>query len=113
MRNMSFMLTTVQIRNRTKFVTRRIGWAFLHPGEQIMAVEKGMGLKKGERVKRIWKLVIISNTPERLDRITPEEVALEGFPGKSPDWFIDMFCRSHKNCTPETIVNRIEFKYAD
>ncbi len=111
MRNMSFMLTTEQTKNRSKTVTRRLGWKFLKPGDQVMAVEKSQGLKKGEKIKRICVLVIISNTPEMLCKITPAEVTMEGFPGKSPEWFIDMFCRSHKNCTPETYVNRIEFKY--
>ena len=32
MRSMSFMLTTQQIRDRTKSVTRRTGWADLQPG---------------------------------------------------------------------------------
>ena len=43
-RNMSFMLTTEQVRNKTKTVTRRLGWWFLKPGEIVNAVEKGMGL---------------------------------------------------------------------
>ena len=32
-RNMSFTLTTWQIREQTKTVTRRKGWQFLKPGE--------------------------------------------------------------------------------
>ena len=47
-RNMSFALTTKQIEDETKDVTRRNGWWFLKPGDQIWAVEKCMGLKKGE-----------------------------------------------------------------
>ncbi len=54
MRNMSFMLTTQQMQDRTKDVTRRVGWWFLKPGDVIMAVEKGMGLKKGEKIKRMY-----------------------------------------------------------
>ena len=49
-RNMSFALTTKQIEDETKDVTRRNGWWFLKPGDQIWAVEKCMGLKKGEKV---------------------------------------------------------------
>lgn len=111
MRNMSFMLTTEQIRNRTKSVTRRMGWSFLKPGDKVQAVEKGMGIRKGEKMNKICTIVIVSNTPEMLIKITPEEVIKEGFPGKSPNWFIDMFCKSHKKCTPVTVINRIEFKY--
>jgi len=29
------MLTTAQIKNRTKTVTRRTGWAFLKPGDIV------------------------------------------------------------------------------
>ena len=45
-RNMSFAMTTEQIRARTKTVTRRFGWWFLKAGDQVWAVEKAMGLKK-------------------------------------------------------------------
>ena len=40
MRNISFMLTTQQFRNRTKTVTRRMGWWNLKPGDILMGVEK-------------------------------------------------------------------------
>lgn len=50
MRNISFALTTPQFKSRSKDVTRRIGWWFLKPGDVVMGVEKGMGLKKGEKV---------------------------------------------------------------
>ena len=52
MRNMSFTMTTRQIKNRSTTMTRRFGWWFLKPGDRIQAVEKGMGLKKGEKVKK-------------------------------------------------------------
>jgi hypothetical protein len=51
-RNMSFMLTTEQVRNQTKDVTRRLKWLFLKSGDILNAVVKGIGLKKGETVKR-------------------------------------------------------------
>lgn len=113
MRNMSFMLTTEQFKNRTKIVTRRLGWWFLEHGDTVQAVEKGMGLKKGETVVKLGLIYIISTHPQQLDLITEKEVAREGFPGKSPEWFIDMFCKSHKKCTPQTLVNRIYFSYLD
>jgi hypothetical protein len=55
MRNMSFSLTTPQVYAGTKTVTRRLGWRFAKAGQRVCAVEKGMGLKKGEKVKRISK----------------------------------------------------------
>jgi len=50
MRNMSFFLTTDQIRNKTKTVTRRDGWLFLKPGDIVQACVKCQGLKKGEKI---------------------------------------------------------------
>ena len=109
-RNMSFMLTTEQVRNRTKTVTRRIGWDFLKPGDIVNAVEKGMGLKKGEKVKRICQIRIKSNWSEPLYRITKDECIKEGFPEMNPDEFMDMFIR-HNKVWAMCPVNRIEFEY--
>jgi hypothetical protein len=111
MRNMSFMLTTEQVRNKTKPVTRRMGWKKLKPGDLVQGVVKGMGLKKGEKIEKLHIIRVKSNSPEVLNTITEKEVTLEGFPGKSPQWFVEMFCKSHKGCTPESFVNRIEFEY--
>ena len=111
MRNMSFAFTTQQMRKRKKLVTRRLGWWFLKPGEIVCAVEKGQGLKKGEKVKRIRKIQIVETRPERLDLIDSWECELEGFKGTSPARFIQDFCKSHRGCRPDTIVNRIEFKF--
>ena len=48
MRNMSYAMTTQQIIDETKDVTRRLGWADLRPGDRVQACEKCQGLKKGE-----------------------------------------------------------------
>lgn len=109
-RNMSFSLTTEQVRNRTKTVTRRLGWWFLKPGDVLYAVEKSRGLKKGEKVKRICKIQVISVRKEPLSAIDENDIRNEGFSGWLPSEFIDMFCR-HNRCKPETTVNRIDFKY--
>lgn len=45
-RNMSFAMTTDQIREQSKTVTRRFGWWFLKSGDVVCGVEKAMGLKK-------------------------------------------------------------------
>ena len=44
-RNMSFALTTEQVRRREKTVTRRRGWWFLKPGDIVTAVKKARGLR--------------------------------------------------------------------
>ena len=67
MRNMSFYHTTEQIRNRSKTVTRRLGWAFLKPGDRVRAIVKGRGLKKGQKVEPLAGLEgKVGNDPDRL-----------------------------------------------
>jgi hypothetical protein len=109
MRNMSFAITTRQMYDEVKDVTRRLGWWHLHAGDVVMAVEKGMGLKKGEKIKRIYPIEILSVRWERLYAIKyrPADLAREGFPELSAEEFIDMFCQSHKGCTDWSVVNRI------
>jgi hypothetical protein len=107
---MSFALTTDQIRNRTIDVTRRRGWWFLQPGDELVACEKVMGLKAGQKINRLGHLRVVSTWPEPLNAITPAEVAREGFPDLSPEQFVAMFCE-HMRCPPEEEVNRIEFEY--
>lgn len=118
MRNMSFAMTTEQMRKREKSVTRRLGWSFLKPGDLVCAIEKGQGLKKGEKVKRITVIEIVDNYPEplryMLDR--PDygdiEVIKEGFPWLTKEQFVAMFC-THNGVTPETTVNRVEFEFIE
>ena len=110
--NISFMLTTDQIRNRTKTVTRRLGWASLAPGRELTAVEKAMGLKAGERIVKLARLQVTAVRWEPLNQITQEDCAREGFPEMTPAEFVAFFCRSAK-CQPDRLVNRIEFIYLD
>ncbi len=120
MRNMSFALTKEQYLNGTKTVTRRLGWEFLKPGDVFMGIEKGQGLKKGEHPVKLGPAEVVSVHREPLRRITDNllygffETANEGFPeGYDLHWpseFVRFFCATHKGCTPETIVTRIEFK---
>jgi hypothetical protein len=111
-RNMSFMLTTEQIRNKTKDVTRRLKWLFVKPGDVLNAVEKGMGLKKREKVVRICQIRVISTRLERLNKITKEDCIREGFPQMGPRDFVEMFC-NHNKCEETKTVNRIVFEYLE
>lgn len=115
MRNMSFWLTTKQMRNGTKTVTRRLGWYFLKPGDVVMAIVKGQGLKKGEKVERIRPIRITSVRTERLVEITKEECVKEGFPELTPGEFVEMFLRNssvYARKLPHLVdVNRIEFEH--
>lgn len=119
MRNMSFLLTTAQIIARTKWVTRRLGWGFLVPGEVVQGCEKCQGLGKGGKLNKLTKITVISTRWEPLDRMITEpeyggqEVTAEGFPEMSPAEFVEFFCKSHRGCRPTTHVNRIHFGYVD
>lgn len=111
-RNMSFSLTTPQIQARTKTVTRRKGWRFLQPGDVLNACEKCMGLKPGEKVRKLCQIQVISVQREPLRRIYlyPDDVTKEGFPGMSPTAFVAMFMQ-HMGGSDTQDVTRIEFTY--
>ena len=114
-RNMSFAMTTPQVRARTKTVTRRPGWLFARAGAVVMAVEKGQGLKKGEKVKRLGLIKIVSVRREYLGCIAKEGPAgleKEGFPGMKSWEFMAMFC-DHNGGGAGQIITRIEFEYLD
>lgn len=122
MRNMSFALTTNQIMEGTKTVTRRLGWLHLKPGDQVRPVRKCMGLRPGEKLDVLRDpLTIVSVRREPLRAMLDDteygfvECEREGF-GAHPDYrwpsaFVDFFCATHKGCTLDTVVTRIEFAY--
>lgn len=118
MRNMSFMLTTEQIVNRSKTVTRRVGWTDLKAGTVLRAVRKGMGLKKAEKVEELAIIRVVDVRRESLMRLIidpdygSDECRREGFPDMDPSNFTRMFRRTQGligNLAAE--VTRIEFEY--
>lgn len=111
-RNISFAMTTEQVKNQTKDVTRRFGWWFLKEGDKLCGVKKAMGLKKGEKMERLCMIEVVSVRKEPLNAITQEDVNREGFPDWTPQDFID-FLVGHYKCDPSKPVNRIEFRYLD
>lgn len=152
MRNLAVSLTQRQVANSVdrllgrptagpyKSVTRRLGWADLQTGGLLCLVEKGMGLKPGEKVQRLALVHVLNVRRERLDAMTVEDVALEGFerlsdfghPGTArgswaellwpnilypantivlPKQFIEFFCATHKGATPASVITRIEWEY--
>ena len=130
MRNISFSLTTDQIRNRSKTVTRRMNWLKLKAEDRLQACVKCRGLKPGEKLAVLAVIEVVSVRREKLktllgvpqsevagDFYTPsearDEINAEGFPLLTAAEFVKFFCASHKGCTPETDVTRIEFKYVD
>lgn len=112
MRRMAFSMTTAQFRARTKTVTRRQAWWDLPTGTHLMAVEKGMGLKKGEKQVLLGPIEIVSVRQEPVGDITQEDVVREGFPGWTCREFINFYCNGHR-CQEEDPCNRIEFRRLD
>ena len=106
MLRMSFSKTLPQFRDRTKTVTRRNGWLDVQPGDRITGIEKGMGLAKGERQVILHDIEVVSVRRERLGDITPDDVAREGFPGETSEFFVKKFGKP-----ADHIVTRIEFKH--
>ena len=115
-RMISFSLTTPQFLDGSKDVTRRMGWLTLAAGADLIAVEKAMGLGKGEKVKVLGNIRVVNFRRELLLRMLDEpeygrsELIREGFPLMTVKGFIEMFCDTHKNCAPSTIISRIAFR---
>ena len=116
---MSFSLTTPLIVNRRKTVTRRTGWRFLKPGDQVQAVEKARGLKAGD-MNRLAVLRIVDVRREPLRRMIDDpaygesEIVLEGFEGHpqlaAPERWVEYFASTH-DCTIDDEITRIAFAY--
>jgi len=138
MRNISFSATTEKIRAHKKHVTRRYStrpksiWKNLKPNQHLMGIEKGQGLKKGEKVTYLEEIIVLQvnqeplsdiirnpfrKIPINIDReytgsVYVPETTLEGFPQWSitPGNFVKLFCEMNK-CEPETEITRILFDY--
>jgi len=112
MRNMSFSKTTEQMYSGTKDVTRRRidTWTHLKAGDRLRAVEKSMGLKKGQKVVPICEIEVVDVSVERIHLVTEEDVRREGFPEMSRVDFVNLLCDVMK-CHPIDNCRRIEFRY--
>lgn len=109
-RRISFSMTEAQLLDGSKTVTRRLGWQGLKAGDKLLAVDRVMGLKRGERQRVLGQLLVRSVGRERLDAIDEADVAAEGFPGQTPAWFVAHFCRAMR-CDAGEMVTRIEFEF--
>jgi hypothetical protein len=66
MRNIPSMHATRQFKTRTKTVTRRTGWRTLKARNALCAVEKGQGLKPGEKPVRLGRIKVTDVRRESL-----------------------------------------------
>ena len=116
-RLLSCALTEPQVVDRSKTETRRLGWwedkhgnRLVMPYDRLQLVRKAMGRKPGEPVVVLARVEVTDVVRERLDAITPEGVAAEGFPDWGPSEFIEFFCHSMK-CEPDRVVTVIRWRY--
>ena len=112
MKNMSFSKTIPQMRARTKTVTRRKAWNSLKAGDRVQAVEKSMGLKRGERVIPIAVIEIVDVRQEPIYSVTYDDIRREGFPELTHSEFVTLVCHVMK-CKATDMCNRIEFMFVD
>lgn len=115
---MACSLTTDQVLARSKTVTRRFqSWGILRPGTSLCLVRKSMGRHRPDgTVEPLERLAIVRVTEvadERLDAITADEVAAEGFPDWTPEQFVRFFVDSHHGCGPSSSVRVIRFRYRE
>lgn len=114
--NMAFSKTIVPMREFRKTVTRRYGWHKAKPAQIVMAIEKGQGIAKGERVVPICEIQLLTPRWERADLMVTDleygerECVLEGFPELSPKEFVEMLCDFNKK-RPDELVHRLEFRH--
>lgn len=117
MKNISFALTTPQFLDRSKDVTRRLGWKDLKAGDILCGVERVMGFKPGEKIKRLGLIRVVSARREPLTSMWLEpygtrEAAREGFPDLTGAEFVLMFCK-HMSFDESIDVTRIEYEYLE
>ncbi len=113
MRRMSFSLTKEEVLLQRKTVTRRQGWAHFKEGQVIQPIEKGMGLKKGEKQKLLGcPIRITSIHVEPIEEINSDDVVLEGFQDFSIEQFIAMYCKANK-VKPSEACRVIRFEYTE
>lgn len=110
MKRMSFSMTEPQLLDGTKTVTRRMGWKTLKPGDRLLAVNKVMGLKRGERSKILGEIEVLDARREPLSAVTQDEVNREGLFWLGRGEFLEMFCQA-MGCTRDIEVTRIEFRF--
>lgn len=114
-RNISFSMTTPQFIDGSKDVTRRLGWWNSKEGDVLMAVEKAMGLKKGETMIKLGLIELVSARIEPLNAMCvepygSEELRREGYPFgcTDPREFVRMLAEKSKVPEDEPVM-RLEF----
>lgn len=78
-RRMSCALSINAVKGRRKTVTRRHvdSWSMLEVGDHLTLIEKGMGLKAGQKQVVLAEVEVIDVGMDRLTDITEEEIKRE------------------------------------
>lgn len=109
MRRISFALTQPQLLDGSKTVTRRLGWRNLEAGTELLGVNKCRGLKRGEKARKLARILVTRVTREPLSLCTTADAKREGFPHLTGAQFVEFFCREMR-CDPMAEITRIEFE---
>jgi hypothetical protein len=91
-------MTIPAVNDRTKTETRRHPdtWKNTRPGDRVTLIERGMGLKAGQKQVVLAEIEVLSNRLEMLGDMTLADVAAEGFgPGSvlggEHGWTVEVF----------------------
>lgn len=121
---MSCSMTVEAVRDRTKTVTRRHvdTWQGLKPGDRLTLIEKGMGLKKGERQVVLAEVEVVDVRVEDIGHVWTRtddgepETHREGLGRMCADDFVAFWLRGHgygADADWGTQCRRIEWRYLD
>lgn len=120
-RRLSCSMTVDSVIDGTKTVTRRHidSWKTLKPGDHLVLIEKGMGLKLGEKQRVLATVEIIDVRVEWLEDVNdgwagPNVTAEEGLPHMTAQEFVGFWLDGHgyKGHGVEGVAcRRIEWKY--
>ena len=110
----SFAMTLDACRERRKIETRRNGWAHAHAGLHLLAVDRVMGFRKGERVDDVVELLgvvrVLEARREPLNAITVEGCTHEGLPDLTPERFVERYCKAMRHM-PKLDVTVLRFAW--
>lgn len=118
-RLMSVAYTEAAVLDRTKTVTRRLGWRHAEPGQRVVLCRKVMGRKAGEPLHRLVVVQFEDVRRERLDLMLTErtyglaECDREGFPELNPESFLHTYFTKAQGVELDTEVTRIRWSYLE
>lgn len=127
-RLMAVSLTEASVMDRTKTVTRRLGWRHLRPGDRLTLCRKVMGRRRAdgtvEPLVRLAEVEVVDVRRDKLWAITDDEIAREAVLDQpwvevyvdsgqpTPQAWVWWYCEQF-GVQPDAEVTRIEWRYLD